>query len=177
MAYQVLEVTQTALYSKLEFSFPASQASTALEGISYLPHRDYFGSDQIVITVSDMGNTGQGLLCEESIALGTIRPQLCKLTDSLVLPVVVSGQPDVPTVVVPAQVFEVQEDAAVVLMGVSLIDTDDPIGSNGWHLPDWAGSASSDGEDLSTKLIEITLSSSCTSSRPPPTSSSSSVTA
>ena len=156
VAYQVLEVSQTTLYSKLEFSFPASQISTALEGISYLPRRDYFGSDEIVITVNDMGNTGQGLLCEEGgIALGTIRPELCKLTDTMILPVLIIGQPDVPTVIVPGQVFEVQEDAAVVITGVSLIDTDDPLGSNGWHLPDWDEMG-----DHDDKTIEITLSSS-----------------
>jgi hypothetical protein len=97
-------------------------------------------------------------LCENPIALGTIRSTPCKLSDSIALPVVITGVPDVPTVVVPDLVFEVQEDAAVVISDVFLVDTDDPIGSNGWHMPDWvnSGGEGADGD----KIIEITLSSS-----------------
>ena len=53
----------------------------------YTPKTDFYGTDSIVISINDMGNTG---LCYDKKVEG----HFCDLSDSFILPIVIAPKED-----------------------------------------------------------------------------------
>jgi len=105
----------------LRLTISASAAYTALDHVMYRPFEDYYGPDAIVISADDMGNTGYGVLC-----MGLEEKGLpCRLTDSITVPVSVTGRPDRIEISVPGGILTGREDTSLSLSGVSFLNHDD----------------------------------------------------
>ena len=102
-----------------QVTFPASDISTVLDGLIYVPNHDFYGFDDITVTVDDRGNTGYGPLCDNSLEAES-KP--CALSDSLVIPVYVSPQPDRVEIVTPAGIVTGLEDELIVVQNLSFVN-------------------------------------------------------
>ena len=104
--------------SYVQITVPASELFTALNGIVYHPDLDYYGFDEILVSVDDLGNTGYGPLCVEFEAAG--KP--CSMTDSLRIPVYISPQPDRIEIVTPTDLITGAEDGLIVVQNLWFIN-------------------------------------------------------
>ena len=92
----------------LQFRCSLPRCNDALSALQYVPNRDWFGMDQLTITISDLGFSGVG----------------GPLNDNVTIPIEIVADNDPPTCVVPSVNFEVEEDMNVALVGISVDDVD-----------------------------------------------------
>jgi ELWxxDGT repeat protein/VCBS repeat-containing protein len=91
----------------ITFQAPLAIANTALNNLSYLGRQNFSGTDSLLISVSDNGNTGNG-------APGS---------DAEILQITVNPANDPPVLTVPGA-QQVNEDLATTIPGISVVDVD-----------------------------------------------------
>jgi len=96
------------------FRATVAHANAALAGLQYSGKPDYHGPDELVITVSDLGNVGAA----PQTGMSNV------LAHSLALPIVVTPVNDAPIVVMPDPHLTVFEENQLTIHGVRLIDVD-----------------------------------------------------
>ena len=92
----------------VRFRCSLPRCNDALALLRYTPSVDWFGMDQLVITASDQGFTGQG----------------GAMFDNVTLPIQILPVNDPPSCTVPDVNFNVEEDMNVALLGISIDDVD-----------------------------------------------------
>jgi hypothetical protein len=113
----LLSVTNGLGTNTLTLVLPAVNIESTLDDVIYTPKKDYYGSDTITIHVDDQGNTGLGPLCSGITTEGT-----CRLTDTLVQPVVITGRPDWLEISIPHGIVNTEEDRDVTITGINIIN-------------------------------------------------------
>ena len=96
------------------FRSTVPNANLALKGLSYRGKLDYFGPDELVVTVSDLGNVG----APPQTGMSPV------LAHSLTLPLIIEPVNDAPIVVLPDPHLTAFEDDQLTVLGVRLIDVD-----------------------------------------------------
>ncbi|CAM9224731.1 unnamed protein product, partial [Ectocarpus fasciculatus] len=112
-------------------SFRASLGGVkrALAGLTYRGKVDFYGTDDLVVTVDDGGRFGRGPLCEDSssgdgVEVGGNHPP-CPQSDTLTIPIRVLPEPDVPGVYLPqGGLIQTTEDSDLVLEGLAIVERD-----------------------------------------------------
>jgi hypothetical protein len=119
----VREVTR--LGKRLTFLATPANANAALAGAVYTADADYWGTDSLVVAVSDLGNSGSSMLCASSNSRGELPAQQhCALHDAITIPIAVAPRPDAPTVTVPATAVQLNEDTDIQLTGITVTEHD-----------------------------------------------------
>jgi len=98
---------------------PATEIYTSLQGLKYVPDIDYYGSDELVITIDDLGNTGYGPLCSNDLELKHLP---CSLKSNITIPIYVSPLPDRIEIITPKDIITGDEDSMIVIDGLSFIN-------------------------------------------------------
>ena len=102
----------------LKLNIPVVDIVTSLDGIMYRPEKDYYGHDQIIVDVDDMGNTGYGALC---VGLEELKLP-CRLTDSITIPVTIEGKADRVEIIIPeTKFYRGIEDTDLHIQGITFI--------------------------------------------------------
>ena len=98
---------------------PATEIYTSLQGLKYMPDVDYYGPDELIITVDDLGNTGYGPLCAKELELQRLP---CSLKSNITIPIYVSPLPDRIEIITPKDIITGDEDSMIVISGLSFIN-------------------------------------------------------
>ena len=121
------ELFSLASVLEAQMYVPCTMLTTALDGIVYTPPVDFHGSDSIVITVNDLGNSG---LCYDKELVG----YTCNLIATYTLPVNIAAKEDRLEFISPYDNLLViaVEDQEVVLRNISVLNHD----FNFFHVPE-----------------------------------------
>ncbi|CAM9142464.1 unnamed protein product, partial [Choristocarpus tenellus] len=114
-------------------SFRASlpNINRALSGLTYRGRQDFFGTDEVIITVSDLGHHGQGILCSRGARGRAGQHGLnyhqggCPQSDTLTVPILILSEPDEPIIHFPSQEYlDAVEDSDLVVVGLHIDEKD-----------------------------------------------------
>ena len=120
----------TAISGLLSYVVPSTTLSTALVGLAYSPFPGFFGMDDIIVSVNDMGNTG---LCMSSLLNSSalnddfeLNSNACPLVSHIIIPVIVQQVITKVEIHIPLQIVRGRrgEDIPVPDVYVNVIDDD-----------------------------------------------------
>jgi ELWxxDGT repeat protein len=102
----------------LAFKATLENANLALASLYYRANTDFFGTDTVIVSVEDLGNTGKGPWCAMSVSSDGV----CNLHDTINIPVVIKPAVDPVVIIVPPDVLEVPEDEDLRVWGLEIRD-------------------------------------------------------
>ena len=119
------------LNKMLIFTGSVKNVNVALSDLVYASDVDYYGADQLILTVNDLGNYGYAFEYNSTSKLTELEASV-QYSDSVTIPIVVSSEVDAPVINLPnegsSEFMTFTEDMPGNLVGVSISDVD---GSSG----------------------------------------------
>jgi len=103
--------------------------NAALATLVYQGNADFYGSDSLIIEVSDLGNNGYSFEFDGSSNTTTLRRDTVAKVNTVVLPIAVKSEVDAPVIIVP-DFPTTKEDTPKEMVGVAISDVD---GGSGLH--------------------------------------------
>lgn len=89
----------------------------ALEGLVYQGNKGFSGADTIIATVNDLGHSGYGPLCSQSLL-----PESCHLASTIRIPLVINMVANPVTVLFPGTLLVAVEDQDLFIEALSVLD-------------------------------------------------------
>jgi ELWxxDGT repeat protein len=126
-----------ALNKMLTFTGSIKNVNVALSDLVYVSDSDYYGSDQLILTVDDLGNNGFAFDYNSTSTLTELETKV-SYSDTVTIPIVVSSETDAPVITLPAQAgaeyVTFEEDTPGNLVGVAISDVDGNSGDVELHI-------------------------------------------
>jgi ELWxxDGT repeat protein len=111
----------------LIFTGSVKNVNIALSDLVYVGDVDYYGTDQLILTVSDLGNNGYAFKYNPTSKLTELTTPVV-YSDSVAIPIVVTSEVDAPVITLPneegSEYMTFTEDTAGNLVGIGITDVD-----------------------------------------------------